>query len=46
MSKCGVCGGTISLTMVPHAMLCDDDVKAPVRTINDVNREKEEAENG
>lgn len=28
MSKCGVCGGGISLTVVPHAELCEDDRKA------------------
>ena len=44
MSKCGVCGGRISLTVVSHAMLCEDDVKAPPKTINDIKRENEEAE--
>ena len=28
MSRCGVCGGGISLTVIPHAELCEDDVKA------------------
>ena len=31
MSKCGVCGGGIALTVVPHAELCEDDRKAPAR---------------
>lgn len=43
MAKCGVCGGKISLTVVSHAMLCEDDVKAPPKTINDIKRENEEA---
>jgi hypothetical protein len=28
MSRCGICGGGISLTVVPHAHLCDDNTKA------------------
>lgn len=28
MPKCGVCGGGIALTVVPHAFLCEDNVKA------------------
>ena len=34
MSTCGVCGGTISNTLVPHGAICDDDIKAP--SINDL----------
>ena len=30
MPKCGVCGGGISLTVVPHAELCEDDRKGRV----------------
>lgn len=29
MASCGVCGGTISNTVVPHGAICDDDIKAP-----------------
>ena len=25
LSSCGVCGGTISNTLVPHGAICDDD---------------------
>jgi hypothetical protein len=25
MPKCGVCGGGISNTLVPHGAICDDD---------------------
>lgn len=28
MSKCGVCGGKISRTLIPHGAICEDDVKA------------------
>lgn len=34
MSKCGVCGGKISNTIVPHGAICDDDIMAP--SINDL----------
>lgn len=50
MSRCGICGGGISLTVVPHAQLCEDDIKAPARpyapekTINDIWREIQEEE--
>lgn len=50
MSKCGVCGGGISFTVIPHAELCEDDSKAearpyaPEKTINDLVREREESE--
>lgn len=42
MSKCGVCGGTISNTLVPHGAICDDDVKAP--SINDLMKAIDEEE--
>lgn len=38
MPKCGVCGGGISLTVVPHAELCDDDRKT--EPINHLRQEK------
>ena len=48
MAKCGVCGGGISLTVVPHAELCEDDRKAPVRPfapeIDDIIKQLEEGE--
>lgn len=50
--KCGVCGGGIALTVVPHAELCEDDSKAearpyaPEKTINDLVREREESNEG
>lgn len=25
MAKCGVCGGGIANTLVPHGAICDDD---------------------
>lgn len=48
MSKCGVCGGGISLTVVPHAFRCEDDRKAPSRRhlpeLDDLVRQAEEDE--
>ena len=48
MSKCGVCGGGIALTVVPHAELCEDDRKAPSRKflpeIDDLIKQLEEEE--
>ena len=29
MPSCGVCGGGISNTLVPHGAICEDDIKAP-----------------
>jgi ribosomal protein L37AE/L43A len=38
MPRCGVCGGGIALTVVPHAELCDDDVKAkPIQHLRQEN---------
>ena len=28
MPKCGVCGGGIANTLVPHGAICEDDIKA------------------
>lgn len=28
MAKCGVCGGGIANTLVPHGAICEDDRKA------------------
>lgn len=42
MSMCGVCGGKISNTLVPHGAICDDDVKAP--SINDLMKALDEEE--
>lgn len=42
MSKCGVCGGTISNTIVPHGAICDDDIMAP--SINDLMKAMDEAD--
>jgi len=28
VSKCGVCGGGIANTLVPHGAICEDDRKA------------------
>lgn len=42
MSKCGVCGGKISNTVVPHGAICDDDIMAP--SINDLMKAMDEAE--
>lgn len=28
MPKCGVCGGGIANTLVPHGAICEDDRKA------------------
>ena len=48
MSRCGICGGGIALTVVPHAELCEDDRKAPARKyqpeIDDLVRQVEEDE--
>ena len=50
MPKCGVCGGGIANTLVPHAVLCEDDKKAdrvgyaPEKTINDIMKEIAEGE--
>lgn len=42
MASCGVCGGTISNTVVPHGAICDDDIKAP--SINDLMKSLTEGE--
>lgn len=42
MPKCGVCGGKISNTLVPHGAICDDDIKAP--SINDLMKALDEEE--
>ena len=42
MSKCGVCGGKISNTIVPHGAICDDDIMAP--SINDLMKAMDEAD--
>lgn len=42
MSKCGVCGGTVSNTVVPHGAICDDDIMAP--SINDLMKSLAEEE--
>jgi hypothetical protein len=42
MPSCGVCGGTISNTLVPHGAICDDDIKAP--SINDLMKSLDEEE--
>ena len=42
MSKCGVCGGTISNTVVPHGAICDDDIMAP--SINDLMKSLDESD--
>ena len=42
MSKCGVCGGTISNTLVPHGAICEDDRVAP--TINDIIKLMDESD--
>jgi len=31
VSKCGVCGGGIALTVIPHGQICEDDRKAPAQ---------------
>ena len=31
MARCGVCGGKISRTLVPHGVICEDDRKAERR---------------
>ncbi len=47
MSSCGLCGGTISNTVVPHGAICDDDRKAPGLPygpeIDDLIRQQEES---
>jgi len=42
MPKCGVCGGTISNTVVPHGAICDDDIMAP--SINDLMKSLDESD--
>ena len=46
MSSCGVCGGTISRTVIPHGVICEDDTKAPAMPyapeIDDLIRQQEE----
>ena len=50
MPKCGVCGWKfISWALVKHTEICEDDSKAeaipyaPEKTINDLIRERDEA---
>lgn len=42
MPNCGVCGGTISNTVVPHGAICDDDIMAP--SINDLMKSIDESD--
>lgn len=42
MPKCGVCGDHYGELLVKHGELCEDDRKAPQRTVNDIKREQEE----
>jgi hypothetical protein len=37
MPKCGVCGGLISRTLIPHGAICEDDTKA--NKLNDLRQE-------
>ena len=47
MPKCGVCGGTISRTIIPHGAICEDDRKAPAMPyapeIDDLIKQEEES---
>jgi len=38
MPKCGLCGGAISRTLIPHGAICEDDTKAD--KLNDLRQEK------
>lgn len=40
MPKCGVCGGAISRTLIPHGVICEDNRKAD--RVNDLRQENEE----
>lgn len=46
MPKCGVCGGGIANTLVPHGAICEDDIKAErmpyAPEIDDIIRQLEE----
>ena len=44
MPKCGVCGGGIANTLVPHGAICEDDIKADRYTpeIDDLIKMEEE----
>lgn len=48
--KCGVCGGGIANTLVPHGAICEDDrvggrvPYSPEKTINDIMKEIAEGE--
>ena len=37
MPKCGLCGGIISRTLIPHGAICEDDTKAD--KLNDLRQE-------
>jgi hypothetical protein len=41
MPKCGLCGGTISRTLIPHGAICEDDTKA--NKLNDLRQENKMA---
>ena len=47
MPKCGVCGGGIANTLVPHGAICEDDRKGERMThspeIDDLIRNEEES---
>lgn len=48
MPRCGVCGGSISRTVIPHGVICEDTRKANVMRhnpeIDDLIRNAEESE--
>ena len=48
MPKCGVCGGGIANTLVPHGAICEDDIKADrvpyAPEIDDLQKMKDEEE--
>jgi hypothetical protein len=48
MSSCGVCGGGIANTLVPHAAICEDDRVGERATyspeIDDIIKQLEEGE--
>lgn len=48
MPSCGVCGGGIANTLVPHGAICEDDIKADrvgyAPEIDDLQKMKDEGE--
>jgi hypothetical protein len=43
--KCGVCGGKISRTIIPHAVICEDNRKGKsMAELDDLIKQQQESE--